>query len=52
MKVQDYNLKPSYNDNKEEVFRKTRRSFKDSARILYKIDRNEMLDRILNKTNP
>jgi len=34
------------------MFRRTRRSFKEAAKIIYKIDKNDMLDRILNRTSP
>lgn len=42
--MQDYHIK--------DTLAKTRRSFKNAAKLIYKIDKNDMLDKILQRTSP
>ncbi|CDW90305.1 UNKNOWN [Stylonychia lemnae] len=43
---------PSDSMTRADQFSKTRRSFKNAAKLIYKIDKNDMLDKILQRTSP
>eukprot|EP00347_Sterkiella_histriomuscorum_P003703 403363267 len=46
------NFQVNLSQQNENMFRRTRGSFKNAAKLIYKIDRNDMLDKILQNSSP